>query len=260
MAMFGRNAILFSPDPDPLSGASFSAAKEPTVGHANRTTQFNNYIKELSGLCMENKIPVGIFSNCPDKWCEKVASKLNSEYSMNIDKFYSCENICMYPHLFKPDINVYHNVEDDLNKSFKNHEIIFIDDLFCNLEPVRNRLPWYPVLFKENKTFTKENLLPNVSNMYEIKELVKQKLSYTQEKRFSIYLISNKVKNVRLLKETIRSCVPYTTSNEKIDEIIIEANKEGRALMFSSNKREAVSVGMCMIENGFDINIEEKPL
>lgn len=221
------------------------------------TSEFEEHINgfsEIYNICKKNEIPIGIFSNAPFDWCNRIVYGIEIKQECFIDEIYSNEHHAMGTYL-KPDYEVYSSVEKDIKDKYGNSEIIMVDDSFINLKPIYNQLPWSPVLFKSEQ-FTKESIIPNISNMYELKAFLNTKINYNKLTTFNVYLIGKEVRNIPMLRLVLRCCDPYIMDND-LERIIDEINKFGKGLIKTYNKSDSIKIGMCLIENGFDININE---
>jgi hypothetical protein len=221
------------------------------------TSEFEDHINgfsEIYHICKKNDIPIGIFSNAPFDWCNRIVYGIEIKQECFIDEIYSNEHYAMTSYL-KPDYEVYSGVEKDIKDKYGSSEIIMVDDSFINLKPIYNQLPWSPVLFK-NEQFTKESIIPNISNMYELKTFLNTKINYNKLTTFNVYLIGKEVRNIPMLKHVIRCCDPYIMEKD-LERIINETNNYGKGLIKTCNKPDSIKLGMCLIESGFDININE---
>jgi len=226
---------------------------------------------EICMLCKENNMPVAIFSNAPSEWCDIVLDAVHcthgSAHMSLVNYVYTSSHKVMRPHYFKPDAEVYANVVADIkDKKYNNNikEFVFIDDSLTNLQPIRKHPSWVPVLFDEdaNKPIPKPrpNDIRVVQSMKDIHEFIQRKATQVSlvahEPLRNLYLVHDRVKNVATVKMILRSCVPHL-SELMLERIIIDANKNGKALITQCTRIEANEFAVCMIENGFVIDIEE---
>ena len=227
------------------------------LGNYLSTSEFEDHINgfnEIYHICKKNDIPIGIFSNAPFDWCNRIVYGIEIKQECFIDEIYSNEHYAMTSYL-KPDYEVYSGVEKDIKEKYGNSEIIMVDDSFINLKPIYNKIPWSPVLFKSEQ-FTKESIIPNISNIYELKTFLNTKINYNKLTTFNVYLIGKEVKNIPMLWLVLRCFDPYIMKND-LERIINETNNSGKGLIKTYSKTDSIKLGMSLIEAGFDININE---
>jgi len=214
-------------------------------------------IMEICELCKENDVPVFIFSNAPYDWCKRIAISLE-EGTTFFEHIYSCEHYSMYPHSLKPDELVYKNVEFDIKMNNYNvNELVFIDDSLMNLQPVNYNRLWKPVLLDpSNRT---NGSIQSINNILEFKKMIETKISSLpiEEPVYNLYLVHKHEKNVATVKMILRSCIPHLC-HLRLEQIIMEANKNGKAILMSCTQKEAITYKVLMLENGFDVEFEEK--
>jgi len=109
------------------------------------------YLLLIQNMCINNNLPIYLYSNAPMSWCSLVANKMK----INHNNVYSSDHDLLSKQLlYKPDIRSYNKVATDIlknNEEIKN--IIFIDDTIENLVPLsssNNKLQrniWVPILF-----------------------------------------------------------------------------------------------------------------
>jgi FMN phosphatase YigB (HAD superfamily) len=217
------------------------------------TPEFENHIsgfREILQICTDHSVPVSIFSNSPYDWCKKVVNSIeNVPY---INDIYSCEHHIAYPGLFKPDPEIYYNVENHIRMKNMNEikEIVYIDDSLLNLEAVQFNRLWKPVLFGEKSS----NFCPTVRDFNELKDLLINRLTPLDERVYTIYLTTKK--RGPCVKMILRSCVPWL-SEYRLEQIISGSNIFGKSKITTLPASELKRITKILEENGFEIFVEE---
>jgi FMN phosphatase YigB (HAD superfamily) len=126
------------------------------------------YLLLIQNMCINNNLPVYLYSNAPMSWCSLVANKMK----INNNNVYSSDHKLLSKQLlYKPDIRSYNKVATDIlknNEEVKN--IIFIDDTLDNLVPLsssNNKLQhdiWVPILFNPSN-YSIDSTFISVSSM-----------------------------------------------------------------------------------------------
>jgi len=132
---------------------------------SNHLLSLNFFDEEFSNifhLCDKYKINVDLFSNSSYIWSLITANEINKLYGFKIGDVYSnnCK-IINNQFLFKPDLQLYNQVQDNIIKNTGVDEILFIDDSFINIKAYSNQI-WKPILYEESITMKKiENIIYN---------------------------------------------------------------------------------------------------
>ena len=98
--------------------------------------------------CEAANIPVGIFSNAPQQWCDMIVSN----YGLNVDPklLYTSSHPLFHPRRVKPDTSLYNDISDACTNA---KEIIFIDDSSMNIKGATNVRKWKPIEYTSPDSF-----------------------------------------------------------------------------------------------------------
>jgi FMN phosphatase YigB (HAD superfamily) len=97
--------------------------------------------------CKDLNIPVGIFSNAPESWCNLILS--NYGLDLDPDLLFTSSHTLFHPRRLKPDATLYNSVANSLHNV---DEIIFIDDSPVNVKGAAGLCKWSPILYKDPQT------------------------------------------------------------------------------------------------------------
>jgi FMN phosphatase YigB (HAD superfamily) len=217
------------------------------------TPEFENRIsgfREILQLCTTHEIPVSIFSNGPYDWCKKVVSAI--EEIPYINDIYSCEHHIAYPGLFKPDPEIYYNVENHIRMKNINEikEIVYIDNSLLNLEAVQFNRLWKPILFGHKSS----NFCPTVKDFGDLKENLNGRLIPLDQRVYTIYLKTNL--SGPCAKMVLRSCIPWL-SEYRLDNIMLMSRVDGKSKITTLPESELKRTVNVLEENGFEVFVEE---
>ena len=217
------------------------------------TPEFENHIsgfREILQICTDHNVPVSIFSNSPYDWCKKVVSAI--EVMPYINDIYSCEHHTAYPGLFKPDPEIYYNVENHIRMKNINEikDILLVDSSLLNLEAVQFNRLWKPILFGEKKS----NFCPSVKDFCDLKENLNGRLIPLDQRFYTIYLTTKL--SGPCVKMILRSCIPWL-SEYRLDNILFMSRVDGKSKITTLPESELKRTVNVLEENGFEIFVEE---
>ena len=126
------------------------------------------YLLLIQNMCINNNLPIYLYSNAPMSWCSLVANKMKINHS---NVYSSDHELLAKQMLYKPDIRSYNKVATDIlknNEEIKN--IVFVDDTLDNLLPLSSsnnktkRDIWIPLLFNPTN-YNVDSTVLSVSSM-----------------------------------------------------------------------------------------------
>jgi len=120
---------------------------------------FDEDFSSTLNLCVKNNINVDLFSNSSYIWSLIIANQINKIYGLKIGDVYSSDcKIINNEFLFKPDLELYKLVEENILKKNNNvKKILFIDDSIINVKGYSNQI-WQPILYDCHTMKKIENL------------------------------------------------------------------------------------------------------
>lgn len=86
--------------------------------------------EKLYDFCTGKNIPIYMFSNAPDSWCNNIMSNIDMEYT-------KIPSTKMFTSVLKPDVRSYHDIDNHITD-----DICFVDDKYSNLYPIIDRSKW----------------------------------------------------------------------------------------------------------------------
>ena len=130
----------------------------------------------LARLCLQQDIPMYLFSNAPSKWC---FAALRLMHLLGPRAIPETNVLCSDHPVFtdrssmKPNEQVYDNVEMHLQQTLHDADVdmVFVDDTFGNLVPVISKSHWKPVLFKNGLMRTPCINTPKLHTVYNMTEV-----------------------------------------------------------------------------------------
>lgn len=140
---------------DDLSLEAFNAFvyNESVVDMAVRThtTDHPAGVSSFMRRCDAFGIRVGILSNAPKQWCDRIIENLDIQDSICKDMYFTSSHPIFTNdgQRLKPDTCLYVDVETQVKLAVgHDNDIIFIDDSIVNLMGVTSMKQWIPIYFK----------------------------------------------------------------------------------------------------------------
>jgi FMN phosphatase YigB (HAD superfamily) len=106
----------------------------------------------FSTQCMESLIPLGIFSNAPNEWCEPIYTWCNLDVASDLT-FTSSHRLFTDKQQLKPVEGLYDDIYKSVAEYYDVSRITFIDDSPLNLSSLWEKPEWAPLHFINNDVF-----------------------------------------------------------------------------------------------------------
>jgi len=235
-----------------------------------RSSEFyeqSQHIAELTLACRSKDIPVFMFSNAPNKWCEPVAQKLESLYGEKLfDDIFTPDHETFQPLLHKPDKQLYLNVEEHVQQylhrskspsptSKKNRKLLFVDDTMINLLPIINNPVWEPVIYSsgdaKNEVATRvehPTFCSTVHSFSWLENYIKE-VKTNKSKQFNLVLKGGPFFRISTIYKLLLDCVDCL-SEEEASNIAEQAHATGHSLVTTCDEKSGFMYCQRLVENG----------
>lgn len=234
------------------------------LDHLDTYLESKEFVKSVEGfvgvgaVCASANLPVCLFSNAPQSWCEPIAEAFTKVSGMSLHSVLSSTHPVMSPYL-KPDMETYTNIAQHIKASTNGiQHMMFIDDSLTNLLPIAGNPAWTPVLFSQDVR-PWQTQLHAIDSVDEIPPIISHKvheMSLMKPKKCHVILHHSRVENLNTLKKILQSCVPSLT-HFMIEQITINVNIEGIARVACCPEPQAIEISRCLIENGLVVTVED---